>query len=104
MFYSRNKGNIVPEYGTGTVQYLLTMFEKKFTTFSFFQENINANAKKIWLLKCYSFEVCMRSDLIVNYTKKQCWASDYWIRIRILLSLSKNSKKNLDFYCFVTSF
>ncbi len=24
--------------------------------------------------------------------------------IRILLSLSKNSKKNLDFYCFVTSF
>ncbi len=30
------------------------------------------------------------------------WAS--WIRIRILLSLSKTSKKNLDFYCFVTSF
>jgi hypothetical protein len=37
------------------------------------------------------------------------WAS--WIRIhysevwiRILLSLIKNSKKNLDFYCFVTSF
>jgi hypothetical protein len=30
------------------------------------------------------------------------WAS--WIRIRILLSLSKYSKKNLDFYCFVTSF
>jgi hypothetical protein len=28
------------------------------------------------------------------------WAS----RIRILLSFSKNSKKNLDFYCFVTSF
>ncbi len=26
-----------------------------------------------------------------------------WIRLRILLSLSKNSKKNLDFYCFVTS-
>ncbi len=26
------------------------------------------------------------------------------LRIRILLSLSKNSKKNLDFYCFVTSF
>ncbi len=24
--------------------------------------------------------------------------------IRILLSLSKNSKKNLDSYCFVTSF
>jgi hypothetical protein len=24
--------------------------------------------------------------------------------IRILLSFSKNSKKNLDFYCFVTSF
>jgi hypothetical protein len=32
------------------------------------------------------------------------WAS--WIRIRIrnLLSLSKNSEKNLDSYCFVTSF
>jgi hypothetical protein len=30
------------------------------------------------------------------------WAS--WIRIRSLLSLSKNGKKNLDFYCFVTSF
>ncbi len=36
------------------------------------------------------------------------WAS--WIRsrirsrIRILLSFSKNNKKNLDFYCFVTSF
>jgi hypothetical protein len=26
------------------------------------------------------------------------------IRIRILLSSSKNSKKNLDSYCFVTSF
>jgi hypothetical protein len=30
------------------------------------------------------------------------WAP--WFRIRILLSLSKYSKKNLDFYCFVTSF
>ncbi len=30
------------------------------------------------------------------------WAS--WIRIRILLSSSKNSKKNFDFYFFVTSF
>jgi hypothetical protein len=31
---------------------------------------------------------------------------EVWIRIRIwiLLSLSKNSKKNLDFYCFVPSF
>jgi hypothetical protein len=27
-----------------------------------------------------------------------------WIRIRILLSSSKNSKKKLDSYCFVTSF
>ncbi len=25
-------------------------------------------------------------------------------RVRILLSISKNSKKNLDSYCFVTSF
>jgi hypothetical protein len=30
--------------------------------------------------------------------------SEVWIRIRILLSASKNSKKNLDSYCFVTSF
>jgi hypothetical protein len=30
------------------------------------------------------------------------WAS--WIRFRILLSSSKNSKKNLDSYYFVTSF
>ena len=32
--------------------------------------------------------------------------SEVWIllRIRILLSLSKNGKKNLDFYCFVISF
>jgi hypothetical protein len=30
------------------------------------------------------------------------WAS--WIRIRILLSSSKNSKKNIDSYCFVSSF
>ncbi len=30
--------------------------------------------------------------------------SKVWIRIRILLSASKNSKKNLDSYCFVTSF
>ncbi len=30
------------------------------------------------------------------------WASR--VRIRILLSSSKNSKKNLDSYCFVTSF
>jgi hypothetical protein len=27
-----------------------------------------------------------------------------WIRIRILLSSSKNSKKSLDSYCLVTSF
>jgi hypothetical protein len=27
-----------------------------------------------------------------------------WIRTRILLSTSKNRKKNLDSYCFVTSF
>jgi hypothetical protein len=27
-----------------------------------------------------------------------------WIRIRILLSSCKNSKKNLDFYFFVTLF
>jgi hypothetical protein len=36
------------------------------------------------------------------------WASriliHYEVRIRILLSSSKNSKKNLDSYCFVTSF
>ncbi len=30
--------------------------------------------------------------------------SEVWIQIRILLSASKNSKKNLDSYCFVTSF
>ncbi len=29
---------------------------------------------------------------------------DLWIRLRIILSLSKNSKENLDFYYFVTSF
>ncbi len=45
--------------------------------------------------------------------KKQCCGSESgstgstcfwssWIRIRILLSLSKYSKNNLDFYCFVT--
>ncbi len=28
----------------------------------------------------------------------------FWIRIHFLLSSSKNSKKNLDSYCFVTSF
>jgi hypothetical protein len=31
------------------------------------------------------------------------WASRICIRIRILPSSSKNSKKNLDFFCFVTS-
>ncbi len=30
-------------------------------------------------------------------------SSEAWIRIRILLSFSKNSKKNIDFYCFVAS-
>jgi hypothetical protein len=40
---------------------------------------------RIWIRICWSF-----------------WAS--WIRIRILLSPNKNSKKNLDSYCFVTSF
>ncbi len=30
--------------------------------------------------------------------------SEIWIRIRILLSSSKNSKKNIDCYCFVTCF
>jgi hypothetical protein len=32
------------------------------------------------------------------------WIYKLEVWIRILLSLSKNSKKNLDFYCFVTSF
>jgi hypothetical protein len=31
-------------------------------------------------------------------------SAEAWIRIRVLLSSSKNSKKNLDSYCFVTSF
>jgi hypothetical protein len=30
------------------------------------------------------------------------WAIPVWIRNRILPSTSKKSKKNLDFYCFVT--
>jgi hypothetical protein len=30
--------------------------------------------------------------------------SEVWIRIRILLSLSKNNIKTIDFYCFVTFF
>jgi hypothetical protein len=33
---------------------------------------------------------------------KKC--QNHWTLIRILLSSSKSSKKNLDSYCFVTSF
>ncbi len=33
----------------------------------------------------------------------ESWIRQYGVRIRILLSSSKNSKKNLDSYCFVTS-
>jgi hypothetical protein len=40
---------------------------------------------------------CWGSGALVGI--RMCWAS----RIRILLSSSKNSKKNLDFYCFETS-
>ncbi len=38
-------------------------------------------------------------------SKSGCFSA-FWIRIqiRILLSPSRNSKKNLDAYCFVTSF
>ncbi len=32
------------------------------------------------------------------------YISEVWIRIRIFQLLSKNSKKNLDFYSFLTSF
>jgi hypothetical protein len=39
----------------------------------------------------------------IRIHKSEVWIR-LWIRIRILLSLSKTSKKNLDFNCFVTSF
>jgi hypothetical protein len=49
------------------------------------------------------FKAVLRSRIrIWIYRIHMFWAS--WIQIRILLSLSKYSKKNLDFYCFVTSF
>jgi hypothetical protein len=38
-----------------------------------------------------------------NTEDPQCFRASR-IRIRIFLSASKNSKKNLDSYCFVTSF
>jgi hypothetical protein len=48
------------------------------------------------LQKLLSYNQCCRSE-----SGSTCfWAS--WIRI--LLPPSKNSKKNLDSYCFVTSF
>ncbi len=47
--------------------------------------------------------LCCGSESGSGPTGSTCfWAS--WIRIRIFLSLSKNSKKNRDLYCFVTSF
>jgi hypothetical protein len=60
----------------------------------------------------YSSDQCCGSGSESGSTGSTCfWAS--WIRIRIhssevwiriLLSLCKNSKKTIDFYCFVTSF
>jgi hypothetical protein len=57
----------------------------------------------------YRIRIGLCTDTNANM-KNQCFGSGstcFWasrIRIRILLSSSKNSKKNLDSYCFVTSF
>ncbi len=59
----------------------------------------------------YGFGQCCRFRSESGSTGSTCfWASGStcfwasWILIRILLSLSKNCKKSLDFYCFVTFF
>ncbi len=55
-----------------------------------------------WEIK-HCFNQCCGSGSESGSTGSTCfWSS--WMRIRILLSLSKNSTKNLDFYCIVTSF
>jgi hypothetical protein len=59
----------------------------------------------------YSFMYVIVSFSVADPDPPDPRVSASWIRIhylevwiRILLSLSKNSKKNLEFYCFVTSF
>ena len=59
-------------------------------------------------------EDCVASrEKLIAITNEQCYGTEsgstrstcFWASwIRILLLLSKNSKKNLYFYCFVTSF
>jgi hypothetical protein len=39
----------------------------------------------------------------VSWIRIRIHKSEVWIRIRILLSLSKSNKKNLDSYCLRTS-
>ncbi len=71
-----------------------------------------------WKTKFFIFRQCCGSGSESGSTGSTCfWASRIWIRIhqsevwirirlwiRILLSLCKNSKKNLDSYYFVTLF
>jgi hypothetical protein len=58
------------------------------------------SCKCFFVLRQIFFQ-CSGSGSESGYTGSTCfWAS----RIRILLSLSKYSKKNLNFYCFVTFF
>ncbi len=48
----------------------------------------------IWIHRIHMFLGLLDPDPVVRI----------WIRIRILLSTSKNNKKNLDSYCFVSYF
>jgi hypothetical protein len=55
-------------------------------------------------ISVYSGVADPNSDLFLGLDPDPDPLGTVWIRIRILLSASKNSKKNLNSYCFVTPF
>ncbi len=63
------------------------------------EQEIAAREAVLWI--CIRINQCCRSES-ASIGSKCFWAS--WILVRILLSLSKNSKKNRDSCYFVMSF
>jgi hypothetical protein len=83
------------------------------TVLSFNLSILTNHAKSFWGGLIFAVQSQNSADLCCGSGSTCFWAtwiririhySDVWIRIRILLSPSKNSKKKLASYCFVTSF
>ncbi len=81
------------------------------------EKNWNSAQQSTHYLTLYLFSFCTKNlidkikrcmygiviSLAFMYPLQQCSGSECFWAIRILLSSSKNTKKNLDFFCFVTS-